>query len=488
MTLSRRTSTRLILSLMALACVARPTDSAAKGSTRIVIDYIDVLQAPEFKVYFDFLNPADRPIKRLDTKDITLLLDGEPYEDELGLTQFKKSDERVAFVLLINNYRGYTTAMEEQKRGLSAFVRGMRAKDVASVMYYSDRVKPGVDFTSDKDELLQAIASTPPPEKPHEMFIDALVAALDSFPEDDPNFPRRRALVMMSDALDQGLENLTYLKKRIRTELAPKAKALGVKFYGLGYSIESKDGLKMMRSMAKFMGGQFKEVRDSELNRTAEFFTKMLDSVYGQYILSFVTDDLDPEESHTLQININYKGNLVESPPEEFNAPEVPGTPWWVILLIVLGSLMGIGLIVLIIAAIARRGGREEEEEEEEPEGRVCPVCGEEMEPDWKTCEYCLKSPHIAELKVIGGEWDGFIYCITEDITTIGSREGDIIIEDPTVSGKHAGIKVDDMKFELADFGSTNGTYVNGKRISKQFLKDGDTIKLGNVDLKFTLA
>ena len=34
-----------------------------------------------------------------------------------------------------------------------------------------------------------------------------------------------------------------------------------------------------------------------------------------------------------------------------------------------------------------------------------------------------------------------------------GSREGDILIADSTVSGKHAGIKVDEMKFELADFG-----------------------------------
>ena len=467
----------------------------ARGSTRVLIDYIDVLGAPEFKIYTDFLNPADRPIRRLEARDVTLLLDGEPYEDEIGITQFKKSDEAVAFVLLFNNYRGYSSVHEQQKKGLSTFIRGMRTKDVAALVVYADKAIPVVDFTSDKDELLQAISAFPKPEKPQEVFIDAVIIALDTFPEDTPSFPRRRGLVMLSDALDQGLADRGNLAKRIKSDLAPKAKALGVKFYGLGYSIESKDGLKLMSMLAKNMDGSFRSIRDAELNRLGEFFTKMLDMVYGQYIISFITDDLDPEEPHTLQVNINHKGNLVESVPEEFQAPEVPGTPWWVILLIILGGVFGLFLIVGIIVAIARRGKRgeeedeDDEEDEDEEEGeRECPVCGEIMEPEWRACEYCLQTSHIGELTVIGGKWDGFIYVLCDEITTIGSREGDIIIDDSTVSGKHAGIKVDDMKFELADFGSTNGTFVNGKSISKQFLKDGDSIKFGKVDLKFSLA
>ncbi len=490
MSFRARTWTRWLGLTLLLGCwFGAPSGAAAAGSSRVVIDYIDVVGAPEFKVYVDFLNAADRPIRKLDAKSLTLLIDGEPYGDEVGITQFKKSDERCAFVLLFNNYRGYSSVFEEQKKGLSEFVRGMRAKDVAALVTYSDRAVPVVDFTADKDELLQAIGAVAAPEKPQEVFIDAIIAALDRFPEDDPTFPRRRALVMISDALDQGLADRAHLANRIKKDLAPKAKALGVKFYGLGYSIESKDGLKLMAMLAKNMGGSFREVRDSELNRLGEFFSKVLDDVYGQYILSFVTDDLDADVAHSLQVNINYKGSMVESFPLEFQPPPVPGTPWWIILLIVLGGLLGLFLLVGIIVAIARRGGKEAEEEEEEEETeRECPVCGEPLGPEQKACESCLARPHVGELKVVGGKWDGFIYIIGHDVTTIGSREGDIIIVDPTVSGKHAGIKVDDMKFELADFGSTNGTYVNGKRITKQFLKTGDSVKFGNVDLKFSLA
>lgn len=460
--------------------------AASAAGPRITVDYIDVSMTPDFKVYIDYLDAAGRPISKLDVQDLTLLLDGERYEDEKAIAQFKKSDEAVAFVILVNNYRGYSTVFEEQKKGLNEFIRGMRAKDRAAVLYYSDKVTPQGDFTSDKDELMQAVNSVPAPEKPQEVFIDAIIAALDRFPESDPTFPRRRGLVMLSDALDQGLADLSYLQNRIKKDLTPKAKALGVKFYGLGYSIESREGFKLMQFLAKNLDGSFDDVAESEINRIGDKFTQILNKVYGQYIISFNTDDLDSDVSHTLQVNINYKGTLVESAPEEFRPRPVEGTAWWVILLIILAILAGVGLVFLLIVFIVKR--KRAAPEEEEPVERECPVCGESLAPEDRTCEACMKTPHKAELKKVGGEWDGFVYIISEEITTIGSREGDIVIQDPTVSGKHAGIKIDELKFELADFGSTNGTYVNGKRISKQFLKDGDVIKLGNVDLKFNLA
>jgi len=483
------------LLLLPLVVLAGMAVAHGAGATRVVLDYIDVSKAPEFRLYVDYLNPADRPIRNLSASDVTILLDGEPYEDEIGITQFKKSEEGAAFVLLVNNYRGYGPVFEQQKKGLQAFVRGMRARDVAAIVTYADKVVPLVDWTSDKDELLQALNTIPAPEKPKEVFIDAVITALDRFPfpDENPNFPRRRAIVMMSDALDQGLADKAYLAKRIKKDLAPKAKALMVKFYGLGYSIESTEGLRLMSMLAKNFGGSYKEVRESELNRLPDFFTNMLDAIYGQYIISFVTDDLDHEEQHTVQVNINHKGKSIESVPLEFKPPEVPGLlPWWGWLLVILGGVLGLVLLIGIIVAIAKRPKKQADDDDDDDDDEVgdkaCPVCGEEMLPEDKVCEVCVSEPHSAELIVVGGPWDGFIYIINQEITSIGSREGDILIEDPTVSGKHAGVKMDDLKFELADFGSTNGTYVNGKRITKQFLKDGDSVKFGNIDMKFKLT
>jgi uncharacterized protein YkwD len=72
----------------------------------------------------------------------------------------------------------------------------------------------------------------------------------------------------------------------------------------------------------------------------------------------------------------------------------------------------------------------------------------------------------------------------TEEIT-IGSAPGnDLVIGDPTVSRRHAKIARDDRHFQshwrLTDLGATNGTYVNGRRISGPVdLNNGDEVRFG---------
>lgn len=69
-------------------------------------------------------------------------------------------------------------------------------------------------------------------------------------------------------------------------------------------------------------------------------------------------------------------------------------------------------------------------------------------------------------------------------VITIGrSNEGnDVIIDDPWVSRHHFQIVQDnDGSFRLADFGSTNGTYVNGQKVSGEVdLDENDIIRVGN--------
>ncbi|MCS7273454.1 MAG: FHA domain-containing protein [Fimbriimonadales bacterium] len=65
---------------------------------------------------------------------------------------------------------------------------------------------------------------------------------------------------------------------------------------------------------------------------------------------------------------------------------------------------------------------------------------------------------------------------------TIG-RETDnaLVIPDPTVSRHHARIAIENGTLVVYDLNSTNGTYVNEQRISRQPLKAGDLVRFGNV-------
>jgi pSer/pThr/pTyr-binding forkhead associated (FHA) protein len=64
-------------------------------------------------------------------------------------------------------------------------------------------------------------------------------------------------------------------------------------------------------------------------------------------------------------------------------------------------------------------------------------------------------------------------------------RHNDIVLAHPAVSGEHAVIVtiLDDSCLE--DLASTNGSFVNGHRVNKHFLRDQDVITLAKYQLKF---
>jgi pSer/pThr/pTyr-binding forkhead associated (FHA) protein len=61
----------------------------------------------------------------------------------------------------------------------------------------------------------------------------------------------------------------------------------------------------------------------------------------------------------------------------------------------------------------------------------------------------------------------------------------DLYLDDEQVSRLHAQITRTGGTFAVADLGSTNGTLVNGQRVSRAFLRDGDRIQIGQTVLTF---
>jgi pSer/pThr/pTyr-binding forkhead associated (FHA) protein len=60
----------------------------------------------------------------------------------------------------------------------------------------------------------------------------------------------------------------------------------------------------------------------------------------------------------------------------------------------------------------------------------------------------------------------------------------DVVLENLALSRHHAEIVAEDGAWVLRDLGSSNGTYVNGKRVAKHSLRGGDVVGIG----KFTIA
>jgi len=70
--------------------------------------------------------------------------------------------------------------------------------------------------------------------------------------------------------------------------------------------------------------------------------------------------------------------------------------------------------------------------------------------------------------------------------TVLGRLESNgIPIEDTLASREHARIEVRDGRYVLVDLGSSNGTRVNGKRITEHALRTGDRIVIGTARMEF---
>ncbi len=81
-------------------------------------------------------------------------------------------------------------------------------------------------------------------------------------------------------------------------------------------------------------------------------------------------------------------------------------------------------------------------------------------------------------------------YPLLGSLTTLGRDEtADIVIDDPGVSRRHSEIRVTTdgphLVTSIRDLNSTNGTFVNGERISSQRLQDGDRLTIGRTSATF---
>ena len=69
-------------------------------------------------------------------------------------------------------------------------------------------------------------------------------------------------------------------------------------------------------------------------------------------------------------------------------------------------------------------------------------------------------------------------------INTIGRSAGaQLIVEAPLVSRLHCQLTATADALQVKDLGSTNGTFVNGKRIKTAELREGDRLSVGRLEL-----
>jgi pSer/pThr/pTyr-binding forkhead associated (FHA) protein len=89
-------------------------------------------------------------------------------------------------------------------------------------------------------------------------------------------------------------------------------------------------------------------------------------------------------------------------------------------------------------------------------------------------------------LRFISGKYQGGEFPLVKgrEIVIGRSSELDMVLIEDMVSRRHASIGLNGDEISIADVGSTNGTFVNGEKIKKARLKEGDRILIGTSIIK----
>jgi hypothetical protein len=108
------------------------------------------------------------------------------------------------------------------------------------------------------------------------------------------------------------------------------------------------------------------------------------------------------------------------------------------------------------------------------------------------TEEYLEKTVTLREqpvLTVTSGPGQGMVFSLNrQSPTSLGrAKANDIVLEDVSISSEHCRIRVEEDSFVVHDLKSTNGTFVNERRVLRQNLNEGDVIKVGETYLQFRL-
>ena len=146
---------------------------------------------------------------------------------------------------------------------------------------------------------------------------------------------------------------------------------------------------------------------------------------------------------------------------------------------------------------------------------KFCTQCEQQLYKTWDACPYCAQIAQqvvaapakmekaktqafmmdaqggASSMQLLGwlvplqGAQRGELFTL-QPVTKIGTDpKSTIVLTDKFMSTSHAEIKAENGMWILRDVGSTNGTYVNNRRVDRHELVDNDFIKFGSAMLKF---
>lgn len=495
----KRMALRRLLGLALGFCIA--STAFAQGD-RLRIDHIDIKRYEKegtVRFYIDILDRENKVVPEQDPNKLLFLLNDDPLDPEaiksVDLRQYDDVGEPIAIGVLFTNYAGFipksvgeTSLFRFAKRGIVEFIRELRPnKDKVGLWLYNEQdalklIQPFTLNMGTAAEVVEELDDTKLAQTDDETGDDGRVQTPDFYRyfdqviskmAEEEDLPRRRILILVSDGVGEYTTKRQKLLDRKLSSTIEAAKDANIKIYAFGATLQEDAFMPSISRAAEGTKGIYQRIANDEPESLESAIRELAPQLKKQYVVDLIAPGLPSDEK--VRFRVDGETPNGESVSGVYAKPlQLPETPtnWKRILQMVgwsVGGLLGLFLLVWLVKQVVTwRNARPQEVYVQE--------------------QHVYDGPDRGKLIVRSGHMAGTEFPLLEDVSTIGSLDGNhIVLYDESVSKRHAGIRIEDMRYELADFGSTNHTWVNGRKINKQFLRDGDEIRVGSVELEFRL-
>ncbi len=415
---------------------------------------------------------------------------------------YTESSDKMALVILIEGngrWMGNETYAEEQGDvpeagaftglgpAIDNFAKAGPPGSLAAVLTYGDGKADEKQKMSDASKLSGTVLGK---QQDYEKNLDiplitGLQAAMAIL---DKHAGYRKILVVIGDGTGERDDIGADLNKRVEDLRQRK-----IEVYTIFYEAISS-GSPIGQGNMKKLGLSEAMIADSK-DSIATKTQSIVDTIGARYYLNFPgCDDSKPPrcfkfDGQLHQFTITIQDTESDEIDVQTRAWEPPKTPeesslWWLWLLLILS---GVGIIAYIL--IKKAQNREvimqppmQEELPPEPAPAAAPA---------KTMMIGLGGsdqgmPIVGWIVPLSGPNQYQTFKLMQGPTSIGSGgEANVIIQDGFMSSEHCTIVMSPTGFVLQDGGSTNGTYVNDKRVTSHELVDNDVITMGKTSFKF---
>jgi hypothetical protein len=491
----------------------------ARADERTVIDQVTLepssVGGQRLRVFVSTTSLTGQVLDVTDSANAKVLIDGSKLDAPLALGTFGASQADVAIVIVLQVSSDFTDVLPVITEAIdSQFLAEAGERGQVAILTYGESLGAGklgsLKGARNKVTTLQSDGSVGEP-----ILLDSIERALvllkkaTTKPE---GRPLRKMIVVVGDGRDASND-----RDRV-TRLGDRAYKAGVRIHTFGYSPKDvRRPLLLLGELSKVSRGTFRWVRGAKTDSWQPALQQLGAQLTRQTVITaFLPNDVDLSGR---KVKVQIEGreaslNDAKAPPVTCNgqacevgqycaadrcvtpqAPKTRGILGWV--LIIGGSIVGLlvilGLIGFVMTkrqALAAQVGVQQVPAnlaiQQVPTSRPPKTIAMSSSPPADASGYQMPVAGGARLSVISGPYAGRELPLKHGFF-VGKNQGcDLLLDDGYTSGHHAQFVLDHTgKVTLFDYGSTNGTFVDGQKITSVVLTHGATIKIGSTEMRF---